>query len=70
MPALLKPMSEFDPTEPAMIHDARNDRVLAWSPDLQESYHRHARAVAPGVVAFDGLLLDGWMDDAIGATLN
>jgi hypothetical protein len=58
----LRPMSEFDPTEPAMVHDALNDRILAWSPDFEWSFAKYAREDAPGVINFDGLLLDGWTE--------
>jgi len=58
---LFRPMSEFDPSEPALVHDLRHDRLLPWSPSFQRSYRRTARELAPGVVDFDGLLLDGWV---------
>ena len=65
-PPLCRPMSEFDPSEPALVHDLRRDRMLPWSPNFQRSYERTARELVPGVVDYDGLLLDGWMivDDA------
>jgi hypothetical protein len=55
-------MSEFDPSEPAILHDRRNDRTIAWSPAFEWEYKRNARQHAPGVIAFEGLLLDGWRD--------
>jgi len=58
---LFRPMSEFDPSEPALVHDLRRDRVLSWSPSFQRSYKRNARELTPGVVDYDGLLLDGWL---------
>ena len=39
----------------------RRDRMLAWSPAFRRSYERSARELAPDVVDYDGLLLDGWM---------
>jgi hypothetical protein len=62
MACKLTPMSEFDPTEPAMVHDAMNDRIFAWSPDFEWSFAKYARGHAPGIISFDGLLLDGWTD--------
>ena len=64
--ALIRPMSDFDPSEPSLVHDRRRDRMLPWSPAFRRSYERSAREHAPGVVAYEGLLLDGWMivDDA------
>jgi hypothetical protein len=59
---VLRPMSEFDPSEPAILHDRRNDRTIAWSPAFEWEFKRYARQHAPGVIAFEGLLLDGWRD--------
>ena len=59
--SLWRPMSEFDPSEPSLVHDRRGDRMLPWSPAFRRSYERTARELAPGVVDYDGLLLDGWM---------
>src|SRR3954452_23778050 len=33
MGAELKPMSEFDPAQPAMVHDVLNDTTFQWKPD-------------------------------------
>ncbi len=57
---LLRPMCEFDPSEPAILHDRRSNRAIPWSPDFEWEFKRHARQHAPGVIAFEGLLLDGW----------
>jgi hypothetical protein len=59
----MRPMSEFDPTPPALVHDQLNDQMFRWEPE------RHGRdwqrsgptPWRPGVVEWDGLLLDGWM---------
>ena len=59
--SLCRPMSEFDPSEPALVHDRRLDRMLPWSPAFQRSYERTARELTPGVIDYDGLHLDGWM---------
>ena len=58
---LYRPMSEFDPSEPALVHDRRRDRMLPWSPAFQRSYERTARELMPGVIVYDGLQLDGLM---------
>jgi hypothetical protein len=34
----LRPMSEFDPTSPALVYDEMNDTFLEWQPDWAESY--------------------------------
>jgi hypothetical protein len=60
--SLLRPMSEFDPSEPAIVHDRRTDRAIPWSPDFEWEFKRRAKQDAPGVIAFEGLLLDGWLE--------
>jgi hypothetical protein len=29
----MRPMSEFDPTKPAMVHDKLSGKDLAWQPE-------------------------------------
>jgi hypothetical protein len=29
----LRPMSEFDPSKPAMVHDRLNDEMFEWMPE-------------------------------------
>ncbi len=58
-----RPMSEFDPTQPARVHDRLNDQVIEWDPethgrDWDLGGHRD---FGGGVVEWDGLLLDGWL---------
>jgi hypothetical protein len=57
----LRPMSEFDPSKPAMVHDRLNDETFEWVPEKhQADYERYASEFGPGVIDWDGLLLDGW----------
>lgn len=58
------PMSGFDPSRPALVHDRLNDRTIDWQP---ERYLEHFRRYAhldfdpeKGLAEWDGLLLDGW----------
>ncbi len=55
-------MSEFDPSEPAIVHDRRSNRAIPWSPAFEWEFKRRATQHAPGVIAFEGLLLDGWVE--------
>jgi hypothetical protein len=59
--SLCRPMREFDPSEPALVHDRRTNRLIPWEPAFRHSFARQACELEPGVVAYDGLLLDGWM---------
>jgi hypothetical protein len=60
MPVKLRPMSEFDPTREAFVHDKVNDRVLRWEPEWAAHYQEHAITKHTGRVGWDGLILDGW----------
>lgn len=57
-----RPMSEFDPTQPAQVHDKLNDQVIEWEPGRHgRDYQVHGHHdLGDGVIAWDGLLLDGW----------
>jgi hypothetical protein len=57
----LRPMSEFDPSMPAMVHDQLNEDLFEWLPDQWgEHYRQYARDFGYGLIEWDGLLLDGW----------
>lgn len=58
----VRPMSGFRPERPALLHDQLNDIVFDWlaTPELVESWQRYATPHERGVIAWDGLLLDGW----------
>jgi hypothetical protein len=62
MTTKLKPMSEFDPKRPALVHDLLNDRTFEWKPETHlESYRRFAEPDGT-MIAWEGLLLDGWTE--------
>jgi hypothetical protein len=46
-------MSDFDPSEPSLVHDRRHNRTLPWSPDFRRSFERYAREREPGVIDYD-----------------
>ena len=62
MPALPNPhpMVTFDPTRPADVHDQLNDKIIRWKPEWAATW-QDRRDHAPGVIEWDGLLLDGWV---------
>ena len=55
-------MSTFDPTEPAIFHDALNDQIITWlaEPTQIDSFRTYAIHEDDGTVGWDGLILDGW----------
>lgn len=59
-PQTLRPMTSFDPSRPALVHNRLTDTMLRWPLEWAESYRRRAREHEPGAIGFDGLLLDGW----------
>lgn len=57
----MRPMADFEPCKAALVHDQLNDQVISWEPDQhRKNYDKHAHRLADGVIAWDGLLLDGW----------
>jgi len=61
-PEDLRPMSEFDPSRPALVYDQLNDETLEWLPIRHRIlYERYATRHDDGIVAWDGLLLAGWL---------
>jgi len=54
-------MAEFDNSKPAIVHDKLNDKTIEWRPERYlEHYRTNAAPFEPGVIEWDGLLLDGW----------
>ena len=44
----LRPMSEFDPSKPSMVHDQLNDDTFEWVTEKwREHYERYASEHAP-----------------------
>ena len=42
----MNPMSTFDPSKPAMVHDRLNDRTFQWKPKtMQANYEQYASLV-------------------------
>jgi hypothetical protein len=56
----MRPMSTFDPTVPAILHERRTDRIITWTGERAGDWVRNARVPADGLVEWDGLLFDGW----------
>jgi hypothetical protein len=61
-PPELRPMSEFDPSEPAVLHDATNDKMIAWTGELAAEWQKWASPFEEGVMNWDGVLIDGWTE--------
>ena len=61
-PPSLRPMREFDPSQPGNLHDSLNDKMIPWTGERAESWREHASRHAEGVIEWDGLLFDGWAE--------
>ena len=53
-------MSEFDPSQPAILHDALNDVIIPWTGELADDFRRSSRCDSDGIVEWDGRRFDGW----------
>jgi hypothetical protein len=53
-------MKAFDPSLPAMLFDCIDDQTVQRSPATQVAYCKYATELAPGVISFNGVLIDGW----------
>jgi hypothetical protein len=59
-PNTLHPMTGFDPSEPAILHDLATDRIITWIGDQADDFRRAANARDDGTVAWRGYVFDGW----------
>jgi hypothetical protein len=53
-------MSDFDPSQPAILHDKSNDEIIPWTGEHQEAFRQSARYKPDGTVEWKGHLFDGW----------
>ena len=53
-------MKDFDPTEPAVLHDAATDQIVTWDWERAEEFRKRATCDAEGRVVFEGHVFDGW----------
>jgi hypothetical protein len=57
-------MKTFDPEKRCRVHDELNDKIIEWLPRWATLYREYAVKHDEGVIAWDGLLLDGWTEVA------
>src|SRR4029453_9900643 len=56
-----RPMTEFDPSKPALVHDKLNDQVIDWEPERHGKDYKDGHCdFGNGVIEWDGLPLDRW----------
>jgi hypothetical protein len=44
-----RPMTQFDPSRPALVHDRLNAKTFEWSPEWRASFERYKREAGLGV---------------------
>ena len=54
-----RPMSSFDPSKVALLHDNQKDWVIVWDPEMAEDWRRTANSHHEGI-QWDGYVFDAW----------
>jgi hypothetical protein len=60
VPPELRPMSTFDPTQPAVLHDRVKDGIETWTGEDAQDYKNAAVMRGDGAVEWRGFIFDGW----------
>jgi len=60
------PWKTFDPEKRCRVHDELNDQMIEWRPRCATLYQEYAVEQDEWVIAWGGLLLDGWTEVASG----
>jgi hypothetical protein len=53
-------MKDFNPAEPAILHDTVKDLIVTWDWERAEDFKKNAVHDAEGRVAWRGFVFDGW----------
>jgi hypothetical protein len=59
-PTALRPMKDFDPSEPAILHDRISDAIITWSSEEAAAFRHSCVVQEDGSVAWNGYVFDGW----------
>jgi len=59
-PAGLYPMRDFDPAEPAILHDRGSGTIVIWTIEELADFRRCAVDRGDGTVLWQGRVFDGW----------
>lgn len=59
-PPTLHPMKDFDPSEPAILHDQISDTIITWSGEEADAFRRSRVEREDGTVGWNGFVFDGW----------
>jgi hypothetical protein len=53
-------MKDFDPSEPAILHDQVSDQIISWTGEDAEAFRRAQVARDDGTIAWNEFVFDGW----------
>ncbi|MCK1639154.1 hypothetical protein IVA95_16470 [Bradyrhizobium sp. 157] len=56
----MHPMTGFNPSEPAVLHDRASDQIITWTGDEADDFRRSSRARDDGTVVWRQYVFDGW----------
>lgn len=59
-PSGLRHMKDFDPSEPAVLHDRVSDTIISWSGEDAAAFRRSRVKREDGTMAWRGFVFDGW----------
>jgi hypothetical protein len=59
-PPTLHPMKDFDPSEPAIVHDRVTDSIISWTGEEADAFRREAIVLHDQTVAWRAFVFDGW----------
>ena len=59
-PPTLHPMKDFDPSEPAIVHDRVTDSIISWTGEEADAFRREAVVLQDLTVAWRAFVFDGW----------
>lgn len=56
----LRPMTDFNPNEPAILHELLSNSIVTWDWELADDFKRSAIYKPDGSVCWGGQVFDGW----------
>jgi hypothetical protein len=59
-PPTLHSMKDFDPSQPAILHDRVSDTIITWTGEEATVFRRSCVEQDDGSLAWDGFVFDGW----------
>ena len=62
VPPAMAPMTSFNPSEPAILHDRVSGKIETWTGDHAADYRKSAITRPDQTVSWRGFAFDGWGD--------